>query len=338
MNYRKLRRSGRITKSVPVLLLGSDTEGRVFSEETRTVMLSLHGAGVISKHKLLAEQELILRSIETGREAEIRVVGEIAAQDGAHTYGVAFVDESLDFWQMEFPPPPLEVHPAELQLQCTACGSSITVLNGDYEFDVCAIHGGLVRYCSECGFATVWSRPENMAGTTTQKRPPREEKPGPQRTPHREELEVPREIPLRASRDSQEQVPSRMESARGAKVVSAGQSLPHVEERRTATAVQERRQRVRVKVSYVACVRSSPFGDDVVTCIDMSRGGLSFWTNNAYSISAEIKIAVPYSQGVPGAAAIFMDARVVNIREAPERQMLRCGVMFMPAKGSLNRP
>jgi len=60
----------------------SDTEGRVFSEETLTVVLSLHGAGAISTHKQLAEQELGLRSLETGRKKEIRVVGEIVAQEG----------------------------------------------------------------------------------------------------------------------------------------------------------------------------------------------------------------------------------------------------------------
>jgi hypothetical protein len=45
-------------------------------------------------------------------------------------------------------------------LACGGCGETVTLLNGDYEFDVCAIHGGLVRYCTECGFATVWKRPE----------------------------------------------------------------------------------------------------------------------------------------------------------------------------------
>jgi len=55
--------------TVPILLIGSDTEGRVFSEETCTVVLSLHGGGGISTHKLLAEQELVLRSLESVREA-----------------------------------------------------------------------------------------------------------------------------------------------------------------------------------------------------------------------------------------------------------------------------
>src|SRR5208283_3322316 len=161
MNLQKLRRSGRVSKTVPILLIGNDYEGRVFTEDTRTVMLSFHGAGIVSGHKLVAEQELVLRSTESQRETEIRVVGEIGSQGNLHTYGVAFLDETLDFWGMEFPAPPsLEERPLELVLECSGCNSTATLLNGDYEFDVCAIHGGLVRHCAECGFATVWKRAE----------------------------------------------------------------------------------------------------------------------------------------------------------------------------------
>jgi hypothetical protein len=159
MTFKKMRRSGRLFKSIPILLIGSDCEGRVFSEETHTVVVSLHGAGVVSSYKLIAEQELVLRSIESNREAEIRIVGEIGSQDGRYTYGVAFLDDDLDFWQMDFPMPPSpKDRPLELVLGCNGCSSTVTLLNGDYEFDVCAIHGGLVRYCPECEFSTVWKR------------------------------------------------------------------------------------------------------------------------------------------------------------------------------------
>jgi hypothetical protein len=100
MTYQRVRRSGRITIAVPILLIGSDCD--VFSEETKTVIISLHGAGVLSRHKLVSEQELVL---ECDREAEIRVVGEIGIQGDSHAYGVAFVHETLDFWNISFPPP-----------------------------------------------------------------------------------------------------------------------------------------------------------------------------------------------------------------------------------------
>jgi hypothetical protein len=40
-----LRRSRRIKKEISIVLLVTDTQGQVFSEETRTVALSYHGAG-----------------------------------------------------------------------------------------------------------------------------------------------------------------------------------------------------------------------------------------------------------------------------------------------------
>lgn len=100
----KQRRSGRVTKAVPIVVIGSDSEELVFSEETKTVVLSRHGAGILSRYKMVAEQELILRvKAPTGRR-RCGFVGEIAQQDGAYTYGVAFVNEALDFWGVEFPP------------------------------------------------------------------------------------------------------------------------------------------------------------------------------------------------------------------------------------------
>ena len=157
MPYQTSRRSGRLSKTIPILLIGASTEGRVFSEKTQTVVISLHGAGILSRNTFVAEQELILRSLETNREAAIRVLGEIGSQSGLYSYGVAFVDEQLDFWKVNFPPPPTSKAPREpLYLECSTCKAPVLLEHGDFEFDVCAIHGGLVRYCEQCSIATVW--------------------------------------------------------------------------------------------------------------------------------------------------------------------------------------
>jgi len=81
-------------------------------------------------------------------------------------------------------------------------------------------------------------------------------------------------------------------------------------------------------------VQSAAFGKDVVTCIDMSCGGLGFKTRNAYAISTEVTIAVPFSPESPNAPAIYVPARVVNIAEFPEQKMFRCGVAFLPVAGT----
>ncbi|HTB93582.1 MAG TPA: PilZ domain-containing protein [Candidatus Sulfotelmatobacter sp.] len=350
MTSKKTRRSGRVSKSIPILLIGSDADGRLFSENTRTVMLSLHGAGIVSTHKLIAEQELILRSMETNKETDIRIVGEIASEDGRHTYGVAFVDDELDFWKMDFPaPPPPEVRPLELVLECGSCGETVTLLNGDYEFDVCTIHGGLVRYCTDCGFATVWKRPEpgsapRTAAAKMQKRlePPRREAVVVEHDGLESEEEE--SVAPAFSEHGEAQVMVNLASRAGdaeGYPESSTEASPHAHKKSaarkpaatTATAVEDRRQRVRAKVNYFACVQSAAFGKDVVSCIDMSRGGLGFRTKNAYLISTEVTIAVPFSQESPNAPAIYVPARVVNISEIPELQMYRCGVAFLPVAG-----
>ena len=350
MTSKKMRRSGRLFKSVPILLIGSDAEGRMFSEDTHTVILSLHGAGIVSNNKLIAEQELILRSKETNLEAEIRVVGEIGSEDGRYTYGVAFLDDELDFWKMDFPAPPSPVErPLELVLECGSCSETVTLLNGDYEFDVCTIHGGLVRYCTGCGYATVWKRPEPGGAPRTVAPKVERKRERPQRTAVAVEqagLELEEEAsvappfagyvePLVTANlePRVERTEVRVE-AHAEKRVDARRESETREAATTTTAVEDRRARVRAKVNYFACVQSAAFGRDVVTCIDMSRGGLGFRTKNAYAISTEVTVAVPFSPESPDAPAIYVPARVVNIAELPELKMFRCGVAFLPVAGT----
>ena len=66
----------------------------------------------------------------------------------------------------------------------------------------------------------------------------------------------------------------------------------------------------------------------------MSRGGLGFRTKNAYAISTEVKIAVPFSPESPDAPAIYMAARVMNLSQLRELKMFRCEVAFLPVAGT----
>src|SRR5437588_10839446 len=100
-----VRRSSRIPKQMDILLVGSDTEGKVFSEKTKTVLLSRHGAGIVSRYKLSAEQELILRRLDTNKEAGVRLVGGIGVEGEVYTYGVAFLDSTNNVWGLDFPAP-----------------------------------------------------------------------------------------------------------------------------------------------------------------------------------------------------------------------------------------
>jgi PilZ domain len=270
------RRSGRIGKEIPVLLIGTNADGRVFTEETHTVVVSLHGAGVVSTQRLIAEQELVLRWKETGREADMRVVGEIAEQGRFHTYGMAFVDETLDFRRTRFPPATDgQARPAVLLLECAGCHTVVELLNGDFEYDICAIHGGLTRHCDDCDMLMIWKR-------STQLMPSVRPKKKPQPTREKWPPEQPSLAPKKHSSPKKSPSPSS----------KAAQPEP------------------------------------TVACIDMAKGGVSFRSRNEYATGTMIQISVPFAAEAREAPAIFVSARIMNVRKIPGGDLFRCGVQF----------
>ncbi len=314
---KKARRSGRVSLAVPILIIGSDAEGRVFSEETHTVVVSLHGAGIVSRNKLMAEQELTLRSVETSREAEVRVVGEIAQQGEIHTYGVAFLDERLDFWKLEFPAGPTwDNRPATLVLECGGCKCTVELANGDFEYDICAIHGGLARFCDECGLLTVWRQSHEVMPVRA-------------RVSKRHEPIVAPVGPENSALPARVEKPAVVDGAvTVAEVSEAAENFVSLADAMEGT---ERRARVRAKVDFFACVRTEKFGEDIVNCVDMSRGGVSFRSRNVYEKDMMLEIAVPYSPEVKEAPSIYVKGRIANVKEMANGGMWRCGVEFLRA-------
>lgn len=100
----RIRRSGRIRKEIAIVLIGSDLLGKVFTEQTNTFELSRHGAGVVSRHKLAAEQEVIIRRQDTDQEALARVVRVIRSQSENYAYGLEFMSSNANVWGVELPP------------------------------------------------------------------------------------------------------------------------------------------------------------------------------------------------------------------------------------------
>ena len=80
MHQPSIRRSNRIEEDISITLIGSDTEGRSFLEHTRTILISRHGAGIVSRYKLSPEQELLIRLQDSDKETDVRVIGQIGVQ------------------------------------------------------------------------------------------------------------------------------------------------------------------------------------------------------------------------------------------------------------------
>lgn len=334
-----VRRSGRIAREIPILLLGTDTSGRVFSEETHTLVLSRHGAGILSRNKFAPDEVLTLRVLETGREAEIRLVGNLGeGPGGAYVYGVAFCGASLDFWQMEFPPAEPYVRSASADLECSLCGSRSSVEQCEVEADVFLVSQSVFRYCDECGQTTPWKlatgeprKRNSLAQLVAAAAPIPAPVPdlvsalasvAPERSAYSgsalDELVAGGFAPTQT-------VAAASPVATAVQSPSAAKSRPSAPPAFSGGGKPNRRRHVRTRVRFTACVRGNHSGEEVVECDNVSKGGLCFRSRKRYAEGAAIEVAVPYAPGQP---AIFVPAQIRRVEELPSLGLFRYGVAY----------
>jgi hypothetical protein len=310
-----LRRSGRVAKEIRILLIGTDTSGRVFAEETQTVTLSRHGAGIISKHKLAADGMLIMRFLGGSSEVSIRLVGELGEDLRGYIYGVAFVDPNLDFWELKLPPPPRWRVDFEAPLQCTSCKSREVVDQSEVEADVYALADFILRLCSTCGTSTQWRHaaeydvavPAKVAMANF------ESANGPYGAPQQPAL-------------TQSSAPE-AQHRQVAGIEVAALDAPPVPLPTAATAVvartANRRRDVRTRVSFPACVVQDGV-EEIVECGNVSKGGFSFRSRKPYLAGSDIDVALPHYPGTPPA---FVRATIRHALVLPNNNF-HYGVMY----------
>lgn len=295
------RRSGRIAKQIRILLIGTDTSGRVFAEETQTVTLSRHGAGVISKHDLAADGMLILRFLGGNTEVSLRLVGQLGEDVRGYVYGVTFVDPNLDFWELKFPAPPRWSLDFDTPLQCSSCQNREVVDQSEVEADVYALAQSILRFCSHCGVSTQWRRATEDGAPGPAKSAP--VIPFPSRADDgKSHMRLPSGEPGQAKL-----TPNRTSTGVAVAVPQATSQgpLPSASNAATARAANRRRD-VRTRVSFTACVRQEG-EEEIVECGNISKGGFSFRSRKTYVAGSALEVALPY---YPGTELMFVGALV----------------------------
>lgn len=302
-----VRRSGRIAREVPIVLMGTDSSGRVFSEETSTVVLSRHGAGILSRHAFAPEERLSLRFPESSREVEIRLVGRIGEAPDGYVYGVEFLDASTNYWGCDFPPPEeYSITARGIALECSICLEGKTVQQNEVEADVFLTTGAVFRFCEECGQTTAWRKAKSN-------------RPSLKRAAEALTTVQPK------SGFAQEP-----QKAAGAIGVAVLEPAAQVEARSGSTSPagakrENRRKHVRTRVTFMGCVRHAANADDLVECENVSKGGVCFRSKQKYSEGAVIEVAAPYE---PGTTAIFVRATIVRAEPMLDSTLFRYGATY----------
>ncbi len=155
------RRSDRVTTSLRLFVSGKDVHGSVFAGECRSAVLSRHGARIIISQQIKPHEELSVRVISTGLEADMLVIGAISeTPEGTH-YGMRFVDPQIDLWQIEFPPIMDESESvAKVLLECEACRHTAVVYLREFEVEVFDAQGKISLRCKQCEAVTTWKLSE----------------------------------------------------------------------------------------------------------------------------------------------------------------------------------
>lgn len=359
------RRSGRIAKELPILLLGADASGKVVAEQTKTVVLSRHGAGVVSRYKFAPDEVLTLRLAGSSREAEVRLVGQIGGDPGCYVYGLTFVDPDINFWPMDFPPPePFAANSRRVTLECSFCQARQTVEPDDIEEDVYSVNGNVLRYCERCGSSTPWTKARGETISPDPPRPPMPASPRGNFAPAPPRVRSGSGLPVSPSAasapapgiGSEPTLPS--ESPSPAYSAAAIDTLPGAatdfsleiaapDQEPAASDVApappapdangrrvNRRKHVRVRVAFHACVRQGESGDDLVECQNVSKGGLCFQSRRDYALDSVIEVAAPYSPGEP---ALFVPAKIMRCERLGDSELFRYGVAYI-SRGSNDSP
>ncbi len=291
MTLERLRRSDRISISIPVEIFGADFTGEHFVEQCKTVVVSRHGATIIVSRKLAADLELILKRPGTKKEALVRVIGQIGGQHEGYVYGLALMDTNVNLWNIYFP----ELSESQSAvgralLECSRCKNREIVYMNEVEAEVYEANLALQRNCGACGNSSVW---KSVPGELIEDHP----------------------VPQPAAGHTQ----SPSEPGGDGDGASAAHAEP-------PPAVVSRRKDLRIKSNMPACIRQPGFDEEVVSCDDISRGGLAFRSAKRYFLGSRIEVANPYAAG---AANIFVPARIVFTQELPKEGLYKYGVSYL---------
>jgi hypothetical protein len=156
------RRTDRVSLTLFLEISGTNSQGEVFSEPGKTLLINGHGAVISFERVLTPEQRVHVKRRAPGeshREADVRIVGEFGRQKDGFLYGIEILDKDADLWGVEFPPAAESNEAvARMLLQCTYCHSREVVYLNEIELRGFETNRGIARHCKKCGVPSIWTQ------------------------------------------------------------------------------------------------------------------------------------------------------------------------------------
>jgi len=167
-----MRTSDRLFAEIPIIISGTDPEGRQFVENTMTLVVSQRGARIISKQALFPQQKLSIRCLKTGLDAAAQVLGPIMGEEEGCHFGVAILQPEVNIWGIHFPLLDGTENPAgRLVLECALCHTQEVVHLDVFELEVFLANQCLIRSCPRCVKSTLWTQSELSEESIPPERP-----------------------------------------------------------------------------------------------------------------------------------------------------------------------
>ncbi|HYL11249.1 MAG TPA: PilZ domain-containing protein [Candidatus Acidoferrales bacterium] len=162
MHPEGVRQSDRINFTMVLEAVWSDAEGKDFTVQTHTVLVSRNGAVLLLKAELPAGQELLLRRMDRSnqvRAARAHVVAGIDKEADGTLYAVALDDSAINLWDIEFPPlEEAQEALARLLMECSFCQRREVAYLSERDLKTFEARKCIARHCQHCGTPAIFTQ------------------------------------------------------------------------------------------------------------------------------------------------------------------------------------
>lgn len=159
MEGRQARRSDRISLGLRIRVSGHSGLKQEFATTTRTVLVSRHGAKIILDHDQVPFGELSIGCLNTNKETEARLVGFMGEEPEGPSYGIEFLDQEINLWDIAFPPLAESGKAvARTLLRCRGCGTTELAYLSETEAIIFQFRNYVPRPCGTCQDLSLWDQ------------------------------------------------------------------------------------------------------------------------------------------------------------------------------------